>query len=292
MREGAVLLEGPRAIETAVWHGAELALVVTETGVPFPPDLEAILTGERIRARRAEVPKRGLSALAQTEHPQGILAVAREPSAEWPPAAAGRLSGGGLLVLDRVRDPGNAGALVRAAAALEVERVIALDGTVDLWGAKAVRAAAGLSFALPLHQATWRELDGWLASRGVELIVADPGGRDVRGFEPSPGKLADACGGEPALGDTEGKTWALLVGNEASGPRPEASAAAATRLSVPLPPGVDSLNAALAGAILLWQLGPARQAPPEGGGGAGARGGPQSLSGKSGERLEPTRDQD
>ena len=264
MRAGVVLLEGRRAIESAVWHGAEIVLVVVETGSPLPPRLEAILTGACVRAHRAQVPEGGLTEFAQTERPQGILAVAREPGAEWPPPATGGGSGFGVLILDRVQDPGNAGALVRAAAALQVERVIALDGTADLWGPKAVRAAAGLSFALPLHQAPWREVEGWLASANVELILGDPGGRDVRGFEPSPGTPPGAGGEASARQRRAGRRWALLIGNEASGPRPEALAAAATRLSIPLAPGVDSLNAALAGALLLWELGPANEAPPAG----------------------------
>ncbi len=263
---GAVLLEGPRAIESAIRHGAKIVLVVTETGSPLPPGLEAILAAERLRPHRAEVPKGGLTEFAQTERPQGILAVAREPGAEWPPPATGRVAGGGVLILDRIQDPGNAGALVRAAAALEVERVIALDGTADLWGAKAVRAAAGLSFALPLHHAPWREVEVWLVSGSVELILADSGGRDVRDFESSPGTPPGACGRASARQGREERRWALLIGNEASGPRPEALAAAATRLAIPLPPGVDSLNAALAGALLLWELGPARKALLEAGG--------------------------
>ena len=280
VRAGAVLLEGPRAVESAVCHGAEIVLVVIETGSPLPPGLEAIFAAEHCRAHRAEVPKGGLTEFAETERPQGILAVAREPGAEWPPTATGRGAGGGVLILDRVQDPGNAGALVRAAAALEVERVIALDGTADLWGAKAVRAAAGLSFALPLHHAPWREVVGWLVSGSVELILADPGGRDVRGFEPPSGTHQGARGRASALQGRQGRRWALLIGNEASGPRPEALAAAATRLSIPLPPGVDSLNAALAGALLLWELGPARKALPAAGGRAagGTRIHPASAS--------------
>lgn len=262
MREGVVVLEGPRAIETAVRHGADIVLTVRETGASLPPGLESFLAGRGIGGSRAEVPGGGLAAFARTAHPQGILAIAREPDAGWPPPSGAACRGRGVLVLDRIRDPGNAGALVRTAAALGTERVIALDGTVDLWSAKAVRAAAGLSFALPLHRASWRELDRWMTSRGMALVVADPRGRDVRAFGLRLRSPSATRGGEP----DPRADWALLVGNEARGPRPEASGAATARVAIPLRPGVESLNAALAGALLLWELGPGRERRPEGGG--------------------------
>ncbi|MDE0395388.1 MAG: RNA methyltransferase [Gammaproteobacteria bacterium] len=265
MREGVVVLEGPRAIETAVRHGADILLTARETGATLPPGLESLLAGRRIGGSRAEVPVGGLAGFARTAHPQGILAIAREPDAGWPPPSLAACQGRGVLVLDRIRDPGNAGALVRSAAALGTERVIALDGTVDLWSAKAVRAAAGLSFALPLHRARWRELDRWMASRGVVLVVADPRGRDIREFGLPLRSPSAAGGGVPGLRDA-GADWALLVGNEARGPRPEATGASTARVAIPLRPGVESLNAALAGALLLWELGPGRARRPEGGG--------------------------
>lgn len=265
MREGVVVIEGPRAIETAVRHGADILLTARETGASLPPGLESLLAGGSIGGSQAEVPGGGLAGFARTAHPQGILAIAREPDAGWPPPSLAARRGCGVLVLDRIRDPGNAGALVRSAAALGAERVIALDGTVDLWSAKAVRAAAGLSFALPLHRARWRDLDRWMASRGVALVVADPRGCDVREFGRPLRLPSDAGGGEPDLRDA-GVDWALLVGNEARGPRPEATVASTARVAIPLSPGAESLNAALAGALLLWELGPGRERRPEGDG--------------------------
>ena len=265
MREGVVVLEGTRAIETAVRHGADILLAVRETGASLPLGLESILAGRSMAGSRAEVPAGGLAAFARTAHPQGILAIAREPDAGWPPPSRAACRREGVLVLDRIRDPGNAGALVRSAAALGAERVVALDGTVDLWSAKAVRAAAGLSFALPLHRAGWRELDRWMKSRGVALVVADPRGHDVREFRLQIRTPSVPGGGEPGIRDRR-TDWALLVGNEARGPRPEASGAAAARVAIPLRSGVESLNAALAGALILWELGPGRERHPDEGG--------------------------
>jgi TrmH family RNA methyltransferase len=184
--------------------------------------------------------------LSQTEAPQGILGVAAEPrTALPPPASAGSER---CLVLDAVQDPGNVGTLVRTAAALGVTRVVALDGTTDPWGAKAVRASAGLVFALPVHVVSWAEASAWIASVAVPLLVASAGGDDLRA-------------GAPSAASGPGSGWALLLGNEGQGARPEAAAAASARLAIPMVGGVESLNVATAGAILLWALGPGRADP-------------------------------
>jgi len=241
--EGIVLLEGPRLIETALLHGADLLFVLTATGGALQGALQVDLLS-RIESRGIEVieiPPEQLEEFAQTETPQGILALAREPRHILPPPEAAR--GEHVLVLDRIQDPGNVGTLVRAAAALGVARVILLDGTADPWSAKALRASTGSAFHLPLHRIGWDEAWKWMSEARLPLLVAHGPGEDVRGRI---GRTGDE------------DCWALLVGNEGEGPRQAALDNAAGLVAIPLREGVESLNAAMAGAILLWALGPGR----------------------------------
>src|SRR5690606_6694039 len=182
---------------------------------PGGPELEARLRGAGIDVRAVD--EDTLEALADTEAPQGVLAVVEEPR-----PALGDLGPGPFLVLDAVQDPGNDGTL-------------ALDGTVDLWSAKAVRASAGLGFHVPLVRCGAEELIAWLGSLGVELLVADAAGRDVREVPSRP-------------------TFALAVGNEGRGVRDRIRSAAAETVAGPRRGPAESLNVGIAGSILLHAL--------------------------------------
>jgi RNA methyltransferase, TrmH family len=254
-REGLVLVEGPHAIGVALEAGARFrfAVVAHDAAVPVVTRLRS--AGVEV----LEVPPATLAELADTENPQGLLAVVEEPSATlegWgstlppgePPGPAP------LLVLDRIQDPGNAGTLIRSAAAFGSPGVVALDGTVDPWNPKVVRASAGEAFRIPVVRTTWETFDAWRRSRGLRLFVADAGGEDVRALQAHPGGRGEASRAQGR--DSARGTQVLLVGNEGAGPRPEALAASGTILALPLAPGVESLNAAMAGSILLWALGP------------------------------------
>ncbi len=232
-REGLVLVEGVRAAADALDAGAELRFSLRS------PWLDGTDEGRALRARLEaagadvdEVGNEELAGLADTESPQGILLVCAEPR---PPAAEVVRPGARLLLLDAVQDPGNAGTLIRAATAFGLDGVVALDGTVDPWNPKTVRAAAGMAFRLPVLGASWAEVEALLASSGLPLLVADAGG------EPPPTEPLD--GG-----------WALAVGNEAAGPRGDVRAAARTVVRVPMPGPAESLNVGVAGSILLYAL--------------------------------------
>lgn len=235
-REGLVLVEGLHTCAEAVDAGARVRFAVASESLAEGGE------GRRI-AERLEgagiavewVDDETLASLSDTEAPQGILLVSEAP-AEAPEtllsAPAGR-----FLLLDGVQDPGNLGTLVRAARAFALDGVVALDGTVDPWNPKAVRASAGASFRVPVLKAGWEDPVGpLLRERGVHLLVAEPGGEDVAGIRPS-------------------RPWALAIGSEARGPRAKVLEAAERAVEVPMPGGAESLNAGVAGAILLYALG-------------------------------------
>ena len=229
-REGAVLVEGVRAVGEAIDSGAEVDFVVVS------PRLEVSHSGQRL-ARRLEgvdverVDDRVLDRLSDTEHGQGVLLVCSEPSAGLDAVARG----GRYLVLDGVQDPGNAGTLVRSAVAFGLDAVVCLDGTVDPWAAKTVRASAGTVFRLSVVRATADDALARLHAEGIPLYVADKDGEDV---DREPGT----------------RSFAMAVGNEGRGVRGALRDAARRSLAVPMPGGAESLNVAMAGAIILHSL--------------------------------------
>src|SRR5690606_11772331 len=127
---------------------------------------------------RREVPEDRFARLAATEHPQGILLVARTPEADLE-TLAGPAPTSAALLLDAIQDPGNFGTVVRAAEVLGAAGVVALPGTVDPWNPKSIRSAAGSSFRLPIVEAEWEGAAGWLRGEGYRLLAAEVGGEAV-----------------------------------------------------------------------------------------------------------------
>lgn len=245
-REGLFLVEGVR--------GAGEALAAAGAD---PPGIRFAVCSPRLREREGGpevvaalgdagvevewVDDATLAASADTETPQGVLLVCTEPRGgldDLVPAHPDSLPDtgpeGGLLLLDGVQDPGNAGTLIRVAAAFGLPGVVALEGTVDPWNPKTVRAAAGGLFATRVRTAGWGEASELVERRGMELLAARPRGRDVAEVRPS-------------------GPWALVVGNEGRGVRPSI-AEAAEAVAVPMHSGAESLNVGVAGAILLYAL--------------------------------------
>lgn len=245
-REGLVLVEGPRAVGE-VWAALQGPAPRRDAGrapwfVASPrlhdlaPDLAARLTqptGDALDVTWVDDAE--LAVLSATEAHQGVLMVVAEPRVELSDVVR---VGARLLVLDGIQDPGNLGTLVRTAAAFALDGVIALDGTVDPWNPKAVRSAAGSSFRMPLIASTWAVVAEALAASAVPIWVADAGGHDVEDLRAT----ALASG------------WALVLGSEGQGARPEVVEVAAGTVAVPMPGGTESLNVAVAGALLTYAL--------------------------------------
>lgn len=229
-REELVLVEGVRAVRDVLEGGARPRFaVVGPRGEELAPDLVERLdeVTEVVRVTETD-----LDRLADTIQPQGILAVVPQPGGGW----LDRLGPADrILVLDALQDPGNVGTLVRSAAALGVSGVVLLDGSVEPWNPKAVRASAGAVFRCPVALDTGAALLARLERAGLPILVADAAGSDVT---PPPWH-----GG-----------WALVVGSEGHGVRDEVRAAAARTVRVPMGATVESLNAAVAGSILLYEL--------------------------------------
>jgi TrmH family RNA methyltransferase len=235
-RADMFVAEGVRAVEELL--GSHLAI----RGALVGPQLAQSPRGAALRAKLeargvevTEIGEREFASAADTESPQGVLAIAVIPERGWGDVASapgGRLR---VLVLDGVQDPGNVGTMLRTAAALGASATAAMPGTVDLWNAKVVRSAMGALFSHPAFASSWDAFDRFRADREVTVWGAD-------------------ASGEP-LGPstTAGDRLALVVGNEGAGLTPSASARADRLVSLPIT-GVESLNAAVAAGILLYEL--------------------------------------
>lgn len=173
-----------------------------------------------------------IGTLSHTVTPQGVVAVVSDPSVSTEVLSSVDLS----LVLAEVRDPGNAGTLVRTAAAAGAGAVVFSTGCVDPLHPKVVRSAAGALFRVPLvRAAALDEVADRLRRAGTTLVGAAAGARAT---------LYDVDLTAPV---------ALVLGNEAWGLPPSADALLDTRVSIPMPGPIESLNVSTAGAILLFE---------------------------------------
>ncbi len=169
----------------------------------------------------------------ETESPQGIAALVEPPRFSLQDALAGRNPL--VVVAAGLQDPGNLGTLIRSAEAFGASGLIALPGTVSVWNAKALRASAGSAFRVPVvYEKSSRAFEAFAAHRIPVLAAVQSDG--------VPCSQANLAG--PA---------AIILGNEGSGLSAELLEQAQARISVPMPGAVESLNAAVAASILLYE---------------------------------------
>ena len=233
-KEERFIAEGPRLVAAALqslWPVEE---------VYFTPDFAAEKDASLLAVARQqgvalyEVSLEAFSRVATTETPQGVLAVIRIPKVE--PIALLRSEPALVLVVHGLQDPGNLGTLIRTAQAAGASGALLLTGTVDLYNPKAVRATAGAVFRLPVVQGMpWPAALSFLRAAGVGLIVADPRAA-------TPFYAVDFTG-----------PVAIIIGSEGAGPRPEVKEAACQHVFIPMPGGAESLNAAVAGSLLIYE---------------------------------------
>ncbi len=233
-RSGLFVAEGIRTVEELLASPLTISGALTCDVLDKTPRGAALAA--QLHARDVEVVRvseREFLSATDTEQPQGVLAVAERPV--YPLDALALDADARLLVLDGIQDPGNVGTLLRTAAALGAAATIVLPGTVDPWNAKVVRSAVGIQFRHRTVECTEEELDRFLSKHGIPLWGADATGTPVEALK-IPQRLA------------------LVVGNEGAGLKPSLRDACATLVALPMAPGVDSLNVAVAAGIALFAL--------------------------------------
>ena len=232
----AFVVEGPTLLATALQSGATVREVYVDQdaaersvisdlilGLPTSVDVFSLLPGV-------------LDKIGDANTSQGLLAVVERPEPAWPVAADAPF----VLVLDDVADPGNAGTLLRAAAAAGAGAVVCIGG-VDPTNPKVVRASAGSVFTLPVLA----------AGSGPEAAVAAIGRLQAGGYR----VLATSVrSGEPHdTADLSGAV-AIVVGNEARGVSPDVAASSDGELTIAMAGPTESLNVAMAGTILCFEV--------------------------------------
>jgi RNA methyltransferase, TrmH family len=235
-RQGLFAAEGVRAVEELVRSPLVVRGVLVAPQLGDAPRGAALLATLRDRNIDVlEVAALEFASAAETESPQGVLAVAEIPDRSLDRLALAPRAR--LVLLDGVQDPGNVGTITRTAAALGATAVLAMPGTVDLWNAKVVRSAMGAGFHVPAFSCTWEQLDDFRRRESVILLGADAGGTALDTLTP-PDRLA------------------LVVGNEGAGLSGDSRARVGELVSLPISSSVESLNVAVATGILLYQLRP------------------------------------
>lgn len=235
-REGRYVVEGVRLVEAALDAGGRPVLVLVN-----PQQLAVTERGRGLLVRLSEfstltVSERAMRAAATTENPQGVLAVMPLPR-----PSLSRDLGSIVLVVDRVRDPGNLGTILRSAEACGLVRTVFVEDCVDPFGPKVVRAGMGAHFRLDVFEdLAWERLREVLAGRPVQLATADAD----RSYD-------DVDWTQDA---------ALIVGGEAEGAGAEARALATETVAIPMAGQAESLNAAIAASVILFEAARQRRA--------------------------------
>ena len=224
----AFVVEGVRLVEEAVNAGWKFQFALYSDGLSDRGRslLNTLLTHQ---IDTEEVAGDLLQKLSDTESPQGVLAVLDDSLLPIPEALDF------VLIPDQVRDPGNLGTLLRSAAATGVQAVFLPPETTDPFAPKVLRSGMGAHFRLPIHAMTWEEIEQISRSANLQMYIADMDGAscwetDLR------------------------QPLALVVGGEAEGVSKDARRLSKGKISIPMAGNVESLNAGVAGSVLMFEV--------------------------------------
>ena len=206
-----------------------------EEAVKYDPGLDTVILSDGVQANVPEgvklirIPEDVMVSISPMQSPQGALFLCRLPQkTEFVPKA-------GMLLLDGIQDPGNLGTMLRTADALNIP-VCLLEGCADPYSHKVVRSSMGAVFRTPVVQAKWTDVQAACREAGIPIGVTALSDRakDIR--------LSDVA------------AMAVVIGSEGQGVRKEILESADAELIIPMNPRCESLNAAVAATIVMWQM--------------------------------------
>lgn len=231
-KEGAFVIEGVRLTEEAIANNWEFKYVVYSDEIS---ERGRQLIQRLIKADISveEIAPNLLRQVSTTETPQGILSIVKLQPLPVPAEPDF------CLILDGIRDPGNLGTILRTAAAMGVEMVFLVRGSVDIYSPKVVRSAMGAHFRIPVREVEWKEIKPLLSGRERQPISLYRS--DVRSGK----SLWEMDFRQPV---------ALIIGSEATGVSEGAIGYADDVIHIPMPGGIESLNASVAAAILMYEV--------------------------------------
>lgn len=251
--DGLIGIEGPKLVEEALASGLEAdALLVSATGEHHLPQILMAASASDAGIRRERIFKTTdqlFAGCAGTETPQGVAALFRQPAWNLGDVLRGRPAADGVrareeplvLVMASVQDPGNVGTILRSAEAFGATGAVATRGTADPWSPKAVRASAGSALRLPL-----------LRGMAIPVVLAQLKMHKVQIVAASLHAETNHSQRSEALGVLRGPV-AIFIGSEGAGLPPEIDHAADATISIPMSESVESLNAAIAASVLLYE---------------------------------------
>lgn len=219
-KQGLFVADGTKLVEEAVkyWPGLQTVILTDGVEIQVPGHVRVV-----------RVPEDVMASVSPMEAPQGALFLGKLPEQqEFVPKK-------GMLILDGVQDPGNIGTILRTADAMDVP-VVLLEGCADPWSWKVIRSTMGAAFRTPVVQATWEEVLTKCREAKIPIGVTALSDRaaDIR-----TARLSD---------------MALVIGSEGRGVRKEVLENADHELIIPMNPHCESLNAAIAAAIVMWEI--------------------------------------
>lgn len=217
---GLFVADGTKLLQEAIrwWPELDTVILTEEVKTEIPEGVRTVI-----------VPRDVMESVSPMESPQGALFLCRLPE-ETPFTAQA-----GMLLLDGIQDPGNLGTILRTADALQIP-VALLEGCADPYSHKVVRASMGAVFRMKIAQTTWAEAEKACADANIPIAVT---------------ALSDTA---VDLRNAPLNTMAVVIGSEGQGVRKEILESAGHSLIIPMNPNCESLNAAIAAAIVMWQM--------------------------------------
>jgi TrmH family RNA methyltransferase len=232
-----IFVEGTRLCEEALRSGLSIEAVIVSTELASKEKAGTLITElGQVSNRLASVNEKLLESIAYTKTPQGIVLLAARPPRSQEHLAANQPEPSLLVIMHRINNPVNVGAILRTAEAAGATGAIATENTSDPFSPKSLRGAMGSTFRLPIwFGATYTEALIWCTKRGIQTICADVHAStdytEIDWLRPS----------------------ALILGPESSGLSREEIDAANKAVRIPMKKSAESLNVAVAGGILLYE---------------------------------------
>ena len=223
-KSGEYLCDGTKLLAEALKWGAEVKTAVFSEGVDIPPLPDGV--------RAVRVSEELMRAVSPMETPQGALFTVALPEVQLPET----LSGKHYLVLDGVQDPGNVGTILRTADAFDCDGVFLVNACADLYNPKTARATMGAIFRREAYSVTVEELFSLLQKSGVSLYGT---------------ALRDDT---VPLAEANLARAAVAIGSEGRGLSQQVLDECAKTLKIPMNPRCESLNAAIAATVVLWEM--------------------------------------
>lgn len=222
--QGEYLGDGVKLLQEAVRWNAPLTAVVCTPGTQLPDIPESV--------RTVEVPEDVMASVSPMKSPQGALFLCRMERSELPE----KLEGERYLVLDGLQDPGNVGTIWRTADALGADGILLVNGCADPWGHKTVRSTMGACFRLPVYEAGREQLARVLKASGIPLYATALREDTVD------------------LRHADLSRCAVVIGSEGRGISEEMLSLCEKTLKIPMRARCESLNAASAATVVLWEM--------------------------------------